>query len=162
MEAIRMRVKRAVLVVYLLAVWMAAGLVPTATAFTAHSPRKSSFSTVRHPSSSIQPSPKQWRTALSTRSDTTRLFTVRQRRLTTGMAVLTGWADVCMFQTFGCFCSMLTGNMLWMAKALVEGELRRVGYYASIFLSYNLGVGLFRRLDIKYRKRQEALGSRLK
>lgn len=48
---------------------------------------------------------------------------------------------------------MLTGNMLWMAKAVMEGEFRRVGYYASIMMSYNLGVGLFRRLDIQYRKR---------
>jgi uncharacterized membrane protein YoaK (UPF0700 family) len=85
-------------------------------------------------------------TTAATRSD-------GKKRLATGMAFLTGWADILLFLKYKTFATMMTGNLMWLATATVEGNLKNVGYYSSVIASYIFGLTAFRRMDFSLRKK---------
>lgn len=70
-----------------------------------------------------------------------------------GMAFLTGIADLALFSKYKSFATMMTGNTMWMALALMEQRFMDVGYYASVILSYLTGVSIFRRSDLALKKK---------
>jgi len=76
-----------------------------------------------------------------------------KKRLASGMAFLTGWADVALFTKYRGFATMMSGNTLWMANAFVDGRLRDMAYYASVILSYWAGLAAFRRADLTMKKK---------
>mmetsp|Transcript_10453 Transcript_10453/g.14800 ORF Transcript_10453/g.14800 Transcript_10453/m.14800 type:complete len:342 (-) Transcript_10453:39-1064(-) len=73
----------------------------------------------------------------------------RKKRLAAGMAFLTGWADVFLFNKYRTFCTMMTGNTMWMANAVIEQNLTNFGYYLSVILSYLCGLAIFRYSDLR-------------
>lgn len=74
-------------------------------------------------------------------------------RLTAVCSFLTGWADVALFLRYKTFASMMTGNTMWFAQALVEQRYRFVAYYASIVVSYLVGIVVFRKTDLSLKQR---------
>jgi uncharacterized membrane protein YoaK (UPF0700 family) len=68
-----------------------------------------------------------------------------------GMAFLTGWADVALFFKYKSFATMMTGNTIWMALATIESRNKDAFYYASLIVSYILGVAAFRKVDLEDR-----------
>jgi uncharacterized membrane protein YoaK (UPF0700 family) len=69
-----------------------------------------------------------------------------KKRLATGMAFLTGWADVALFFKYKSFATMMTGNTMWMALATIENRYKDAFYYASLIVSYIFGVAAFRKV----------------
>ena len=69
---------------------------------------------------------------------------VRKRRLATSMAYLTGLSDVALSLQFQTFATMLTGNLMWLSRALMERNLQTTLYYTSVFASYLAGLSLVR------------------
>ena len=90
---------------------------------------------------------------------TTRLFLSdndakgRKKRLATGVAFLTGWADVALFKRYQTFATMMTGNLMWLAAAAIEQRFKMVAYYGSVIAAYIVGMAAFRRMDLSLRKR---------
>eukprot|EP00521_Asterionellopsis_glacialis_P011165 CAMPEP_0195292116 /NCGR_PEP_ID=MMETSP0707-20130614/8622_1 /TAXON_ID=33640 /ORGANISM="Asterionellopsis glacialis, Strain CCMP134" /LENGTH=340 /DNA_ID=CAMNT_0040352511 /DNA_START=148 /DNA_END=1170 /DNA_ORIENTATION=- len=76
----------------------------------------------------------------------------RKKRLAAGMAFLTGWADVFLFNKYRTFCTMMTGNTMWMANAVIEQNLTNVGYYMSVICSYLCGLAIFRHADMRFKE----------
>lgn len=70
--------------------------------------------------------------------------TLGKKRLASGMAFCTGWADLAMFSQWKTFGSMMTGNTMWCAKACVEQRWVDVLYYITVILSYWTGLAIFR------------------
>eukprot|EP00980_Cylindrotheca_fusiformis_P018281 scaffold5966_cov118-Cylindrotheca_fusiformis.AAC.6 len=79
----------------------------------------------------------------------------RKRRLATGMAFLTGVADLAFVLKYKSFATMMTGNTMWMALALVEQRYMDFGFYASVIASYVSGISLFRLLNLN--KKEKAM-----
>jgi len=77
----------------------------------------------------------------------------RKKRLAAGMAFLTGWADVFLFNKYRTFCTMMTGNTMWMANAVIEQNLTNVGYYMSVICSYLCGLVIFRHADMRFKEK---------
>ena len=77
----------------------------------------------------------------------------RKKRVATGMAFLTGWADVMLVTKYQTFATMMTGNLMKLATATIECNLLDVGYFSSVIVSYIFGMAMFRRLDLTYRKK---------
>jgi len=75
----------------------------------------------------------------------------RKRRLATGMAFLTGVADLTLFLKYKTFATMMTGNTMWMAVALIEKRFIDVGYYASVIMSYTVGLTVFRKTNLSFK-----------
>lgn len=69
---------------------------------------------------------------------------VRKRRLATSMAYLTGLSDVALSLQFQTFATMLTGNLMWLSRAVMERNLYTTLYYCSVFASYLTGLSLVR------------------
>lgn len=76
----------------------------------------------------------------------------RKRRLATGMAFLTSWADVALFFKFQTFATMMTGNTIWVALALAEQRFVDAIYYVCVISSYLVGLSIFRRADLSLKK----------
>jgi len=76
----------------------------------------------------------------------------RKKRLATGMAFLTGWADLALFRRYKTFATMMTGNAIWLANAVTQSRYSAACYYASVIASYIVGLSLFRRMDLQLRK----------
>jgi len=70
-----------------------------------------------------------------------------KKRLAGGMAFLTGWADAALVTRYKTFSTMMTGNTMWMAQALVQNRYRDALYYMTVLLSYMVGVGIYRKID---------------
>jgi uncharacterized membrane protein YoaK (UPF0700 family) len=66
------------------------------------------------------------------------------------MAFLTGWADYIFIKKYNFFATMMTGNSMKMANAVVDGRIRDAIYFLSIISSYMFGVGIFRRAEFSY------------
>lgn len=86
----------------------------------------------------------------TTTTTTPRQFTAK-KRIATLMAFLTGWADFLLFTKYKFFATMMTGNSMWFASALVESRYRDVAFYVSVIGSYIMGVGTFRRAELDYK-----------
>jgi len=69
---------------------------------------------------------------------------VQKRILGIAMAITTGLADISIFTKFQCFCTMMTGNLIWLGRSLVNGQLRNTLYYSSLIFSYVMGLVAFR------------------
>lgn len=69
---------------------------------------------------------------------------IRKRRLATWMAFFTGMADVALSLQFQTFATMLTGNLLWLSRAVAERNVPTVLYYISVVLSYMTGLSISR------------------
>ena len=67
------------------------------------------------------------------------------------MAFLTGWADFMFIKKYNFFATMMTGNSMKMAYALVDGRLRDTCFFLSVIVAYILGVGAFRRAEYSYK-----------
>jgi len=74
--------------------------------------------------------------------------TMSKKRLGSTMAFLTGIADIALFTKYKGFATMMSGNTLWMALAVIESRYLDVAYYASLIACYCAGVGTFRRADL--------------
>jgi len=90
----------------------------------------------------IQPPPRTTALSLVVDSDVDPI--VRKRRLATAMAYLTGVSDVALSLQFQTFATMLTGNLMWLSRAVVERNLGTTLYYVSVFMSYMTGLSLVR------------------
>ena len=66
------------------------------------------------------------------------------KRLAAGTAALTGWADVVLNIKLGTFCTMMTGNTMWLAKAFTDFHWSNGLYYASVISSYLVGLAFYR------------------
>jgi len=66
------------------------------------------------------------------------------KRLAAGMAALTGWADVVLHLKLGTFCTMMTGNTMWLAKAMTDLHWSNGVYYVMVLSSYCIGLALYR------------------
>jgi uncharacterized membrane protein YoaK (UPF0700 family) len=77
----------------------------------------------------------------------------RKRRLATMMAFCTGWADLTLFLKYKTFATMMTGNTMWMAVAMVEQRFMDAAYYLSVILSYITGLSVFRRTDLTQKEK---------
>jgi uncharacterized membrane protein YoaK (UPF0700 family) len=77
----------------------------------------------------------------------------KKRRLATGMAFLTGVANLALFMKYKTFATMMTGNTMWMALAMIEQRYMDVGYYASVIASYLAGLSIFRRTDLSVKEK---------
>lgn len=75
------------------------------------------------------------------------------KRLIAGMAFLTGWADFALVTKYKTFATMMTGNTMWMASAVVDGRVSDVFYYASAIASYVAGLVVFRKSDLAYKEK---------
>jgi uncharacterized membrane protein YoaK (UPF0700 family) len=67
------------------------------------------------------------------------------------MAFLTGWVDYIFIKQYGYFATMMTGNSMKMANAIVDGRIRDTIFFLSIISSYMFGVGIFRRAELSYK-----------
>lgn len=74
---------------------------------------------------------------------------VGKKRLAAGMGFLTGWADMVLSAKLATFCSMMTGNLLWLIKALADWRWRDGMYYASVIAAYGVGLAVYRKAQIK-------------
>ena len=70
------------------------------------------------------------------------------RSFVLGLAFLFGWADVATSQRFGCYASKMTGNFLKMSSAISAGRLQDATFILAVLLSYVVGAGVFRAIDI--------------
>ena len=68
----------------------------------------------------------------------------RKRRLALWMAYLTGLSDVALSLQFQTFASMMTGNLMWLSRAVMERNTQTMLYYVSVFASYMTGLSLVR------------------
>ena len=93
-------------------------------------------------------------TSLSLSSSATvseeRIFTYKKRTAIL-MAFMTGWADLLFIKKYNFFATMMTGNSMKMALALVEGRLVDTFFFLYVITSYILGVGAFRRAELSYK-----------
>ena len=93
-------------------------------------------------------------TSLSLSSSATvseeRIFTYKKRTAIL-MAFMTGWADLLFIKKYNFFATMMTGNSMKMALALVEGRLVDTFFFLSVITSYIIGVGTFRRAELSYK-----------
>jgi uncharacterized membrane protein YoaK (UPF0700 family) len=78
----------------------------------------------------------------------------KKRRLATGMAFLTGMANLALFMKYKTFATMMTGNTMWMAVAMVEQRYMDVAYYASVIGSYLAGLSIFRQTDLSVKDKE--------
>ena len=69
---------------------------------------------------------------------------VQKRILGIAMAMTTGFADISVYTKFQCFCTMMTGNLIWLGRSLVHGQVRNSLYYSSLIFSYVMGLVAFR------------------
>jgi len=69
---------------------------------------------------------------------------VQKRILGIAMAMTTGFADISIYTKFQCFCTMMTGNLIWLGRSLVHGQVRNSLYYSSLIFSYVMGLVAFR------------------
>jgi uncharacterized membrane protein YoaK (UPF0700 family) len=76
----------------------------------------------------------------------------RKDRLAGCTAFLTGFADVALYLKYKTFATMMSGNTLWLAKALTEQQVVLALYYASLIIAYIAGLVLFRRFELGVRK----------
>lgn len=76
-----------------------------------------------------------------------------KKRIATAMAFLTGWADFMFIKKYNFFATMMTGNSMKMAYALVDGRVRDACFFLSIIFAYVLGVGTFRRAEYSWKDR---------
>jgi uncharacterized membrane protein YoaK (UPF0700 family) len=76
--------------------------------------------------------------AKTSRQDRTLLF------FGTGLAFVTGWADVALMARYRTFATMMTGNSMWMARGIADGNWAEVLYYATVIASYVAGLAWFR------------------
>lgn len=76
--------------------------------------------------------------------------------LACGFAFTTGWVDVLCTCRYGAFGTMMTGNSIFLAKSVVNGHLVDLLFYSATILSYCIGVGMNRHLDLLLRERTAA------
>eukprot|EP00315_Gephyrocapsa_oceanica_P054263 CAMPEP_0185496082 /NCGR_PEP_ID=MMETSP1366-20130426/18036_1 /TAXON_ID=38817 /ORGANISM="Gephyrocapsa oceanica, Strain RCC1303" /LENGTH=193 /DNA_ID=CAMNT_0028105141 /DNA_START=57 /DNA_END=634 /DNA_ORIENTATION=+ len=74
--------------------------------------------------------------------------------LVTGLAFTGGWVDVFVWQTYGCYANMMTGNLLRCLECL--NALRWVdgAFFTALIASYVGGFGAFRVVDLSRRRRR--------
>jgi hypothetical protein len=89
----------------------------------------------------------------STKKAVAKVATTGQKRLASGMAFLTGWADVALYFKYKTFATMMTGNSMWMAQAAVESRYTDVCYYFSVIVCYVLGIAAFRLSNLKIKSK---------
>lgn len=70
-------------------------------------------------------------------------------RVVLSLASLAGFADVIVFRQFGCFANMMTGNTIQGAAALSQCNWIDASFSATVLLSYVIGVGSYRAVDVK-------------
>jgi hypothetical protein len=73
------------------------------------------------------------------------------KQLTTALAFLTGVADVFLIRKYQTFCTMMTGNTMWMMKAATECQFSLVGYYVAVISSYIAGLIIFRKAEMTWK-----------
>eukprot|EP00566_Odontella_aurita_P015147 CAMPEP_0113571358 /NCGR_PEP_ID=MMETSP0015_2-20120614/25510_1 /TAXON_ID=2838 /ORGANISM="Odontella" /LENGTH=344 /DNA_ID=CAMNT_0000474301 /DNA_START=15 /DNA_END=1049 /DNA_ORIENTATION=+ /assembly_acc=CAM_ASM_000160 len=70
------------------------------------------------------------------------------KRLISALSFLTGWADVALITKYQTFATMMTGNTMKMAGAIIDRNPSGVVYFASAIASYVLGLIAFRKSDL--------------
>ncbi|KAL3776410.1 hypothetical protein HJC23_006764 [Cyclotella cryptica] len=100
----------------------------------------------------VHKSPSSRLTALHATASKQRQF-LHKKRLAILFAFLTGWADYLLFIKYRFFSTMMTGNSMWMAAALVESRFRDVAFYITVIASYIAGVATFRRAELEFREK---------
>ncbi|KAL3796649.1 hypothetical protein HJC23_009949 [Cyclotella cryptica] len=100
----------------------------------------------------VHKSPSSRLTALHATASKQRQF-LHKKRLAILFAFLTGWADYLLFIKYRFFSTMMTGNSMWMAAALVESRFRDVAFYITVIVSYIAGVATFRRAELEFREK---------
>ncbi|KAL7489615.1 hypothetical protein ACHAW6_015289 [Cyclotella cf. meneghiniana] len=126
----------------------------TASTTTISSPRIRPFATARPSTPRLSrndKSPSSRPTALHAMASYKRQF-LHKKRLAALFAFLTGWADYLLFVKYKFFSTMMTGNSMWMAAALVESRFRDVAFYVTVIISYIAGVATFRRAELEWRE----------
>lgn len=83
--------------------------------------------------------------------------TMSKKILGSSMAFLTGWSDIALFTKYKGFATMMSGNTIWMALAVIESRYKDVAYYASLIACYCAGVGSFRRSDLTLKSKSLTL-----
>lgn len=76
----------------------------------------------------------------------------RKNRVATCTAFLTGWADVALVTKYKTFATMMTGNTLWLAQAVVDLKWAQACFYFSVIAAYVAGLATFRKMDYTLRK----------
>lgn len=74
-----------------------------------------------------------------------------KKRVAILMAFMTGWADFIFIKKYNFFATMMTGNSMKMANALVDGRIRDTFFFLTVITSYISGVGAFRRAELSYK-----------
>ena len=74
-----------------------------------------------------------------------------KKRIAIFMAFMTGWADFMFIKKYNFFATMMTGNSMKMAWALVDGRIRDTFFFLSIIASYIFGVGIYRRVELSFK-----------
>ena len=67
------------------------------------------------------------------------------------MSFMTGWADYIFITKYNFFATMMTGNSMKMANALVDGRIRDTFFFLSVIVTYILGIMTFRRAELSYK-----------
>jgi len=74
-----------------------------------------------------------------------------------GIALVSGYANVVTFHRWNCFATMLTGNSLWLGRALLAGEdsvaLHSPQFYLSIIVAFFFGAVFHAWADRRWRHR---------
>jgi len=64
------------------------------------------------------------------------------------IAFLTGCVDTVCYRRYKCYVNMMTGNTIRFATALAESRWTDAFFHISLILSYIVGVGIFRVMDL--------------
>ena len=80
---------------------------------------------------------------------------IRKNRVATSTAFLTSLADVALVTKYKTFATMMTGNTLWLAQAVVDFKWAQACFYLTVIAAYVAGVATFRKMD--YSLRQQTL-----
>jgi len=100
--------------------------------------------------SSLAMSASSTPTATATAVTKERQFNYK-KRIAILMAFMTGWSDFIFIKKYNFFATMMTGNSMKMANALVDGRARDSLFFLSVIVTYMFGVGTFRRAELSYK-----------
>ena len=71
------------------------------------------------------------------------------------MAFLAGCMDIVFYKRFQCYVNMMTGNTIRFASALANAQWMDAAFGFSLLLSYSVGAGICRLVDLKLRQRRQ-------
>eukprot|EP00543_Licmophora_paradoxa_P004732 CAMPEP_0202454346 /NCGR_PEP_ID=MMETSP1360-20130828/12112_1 /ASSEMBLY_ACC=CAM_ASM_000848 /TAXON_ID=515479 /ORGANISM="Licmophora paradoxa, Strain CCMP2313" /LENGTH=228 /DNA_ID=CAMNT_0049073649 /DNA_START=279 /DNA_END=965 /DNA_ORIENTATION=+ len=69
------------------------------------------------------------------------------------LAFMTGCADIFFINKYETFCTMMTGNLLWICRSITEANFPRVGYYLSVIAAYIFGLVAFQKAELTWDER---------